>query len=104
MRHVPPTAGVGPTLPARAGLALAPAGPNPFHGATTLEYSLPRASDVRIEVLDVEGREVALLANQNEDAGSRRVTWEAKDAAAGLYFAKLTTGQGSATARLLLLR
>jgi minor extracellular serine protease Vpr len=104
MRRVLVTTGDAPPTRTPDRLELSVSGPTPFHGATTLEYSLPRPSSMRLDIIDVTGRRVARLANGWEDAGTRQVVWQAGPAAPGLYFARLTTPQGLATLRLLLLR
>ena len=64
----------GETLPTE--FAFFPARPNPFSGATTLRFDLPRASAVRFEVFDVQGRRVATLANETRLAGHHTLGWD----------------------------
>lgn len=64
--------------------------PNPFNPLTTLKYALPAAGEVSLVVLDVLGREVALLANGSREAGYYSATWNATEEASGVYFAHLT--------------
>ena len=89
---VSPVAAEGP--PAR--LALVPARPNPFAGATTLVYELPKPADVRLVVYDVAGRARRTLVSGRADTGSHAVVWNGRDdagraVAPGLYFVRLET-------------
>ncbi len=82
---------------------LANAYPNPFNPSTTIEYTLPRAADVRITVYDVVGREVATLLNSSREAGRYSVSWNAADQASGLYFVRMeAAGQADVTKVMLM--
>ena len=59
--------------------------PNPFNPSTTIRFAVSERSRVRIAVYDVLGREVALLANEETEAGNFEKVWNA-NAASGLYF------------------
>jgi len=93
---------------ARGGLALAPPAPNPARGSLRLTFDLPRAMRVRLEVLDVQGRAVATLAEGDFSAGRHERAWNASvagtRAAAGLYFVRLETPEGRRVRRVALLR
>jgi hypothetical protein len=112
-RHVtyPPTGGpeVGPG-PAPAGLALAPAAPNPFRSGTELRFTLPEAGPVDLDVIDVRGRLVArVLAGDLRAAGSHAVSWRGRDAAgravaSGVYFLRLRAAGEVRTRKVLRLR
>jgi len=72
--------------------------PNPFAGATVIEFALPRADHVGLEVFDAAGRRVRTLeAAGARSAGTHRTNWDGRrdDGAAagpGLYFVRLATG------------
>jgi len=75
--------------------ALAQNYPNPFNPITIIQYDLPSASSVRLEIFDVLGRRVATLVNTTQSAGTHIYTLRA-DAlllASGVYF--ITCKQGS---------
>ncbi len=90
---------LAPSPPAT--LAAAPAGfrlvgnhPNPFAGATTVSYELPRAGTVELVVYDVLGRRVRVLVSGERVAGPHEAVWDGRDdagrpAAAGLYLYRL---------------
>jgi hypothetical protein len=93
-------AGPAPTVVA---LALAPRR-NPARGAVALDFALPRAGHVTLEVLDLAGRRVATLVDGLRPAGSGAATFDPSGGAAGVYFARLRTEQGARTAKLVVTR
>ena len=78
--------------------------PNPFNPATQITYELPTASDVRLEVFDMTGRQVALLVNGNVAAGSHTVTFNAMNLSSGVYIYRLTVGSVVLSRKLTLLK
>jgi len=78
--------------------------PNPFNATTTLTFSLPEASDVRLSVFDLSGREVASLENGKLEAGNHSATWNAEGFTSGIYFVKIETPAFSATKKVTLVR
>ena len=83
--------------------------PNPFSSATQLVYVLPDRGRHRIAVYDVGGREVAVLEDGVQPAGSHVVTWDGHDAqgrrlASGTYFVRLELDGRSEVAKVTLAR
>lgn len=78
--------------------------PNPFRGSTTFRFALPRPAQVELSIYDVAGRLVTRLVDGTRPAGSHVVTWKARNAASGTYFARFTTGGFTRTERIQLLR
>jgi hypothetical protein len=78
--------------------------PNPFNAQCVIEYALPTPSHVRLEVLDIVGRKVAILANEEQAAGYHQVTWNAKDQPSGMYFYRLQAGDFIETKKMLLMK
>jgi len=90
-------------------LTLKPNYPNPFTASTTLQFTLPEATDVHLAVYDLLGREVGVLAEGYLTAGLHEVTWEAQTATgtpagSGVYIARLRAGSTTHTERLVLVR
>jgi hypothetical protein len=75
---------------------------SPVRGAAVISYALPRAGDVSLVVYDATGRPIQTLANGRRDAGRYAATWNARGAAAGIYFCALESG-GSRTSRKIVL-
>ncbi|MBA4311469.1 MAG: hypothetical protein C0417_02450 [Chlorobiaceae bacterium] len=63
--------------------------PNPFNPTTSIKYQLPFNSQVKLKIYTVLGQQVALLTDEIQQAGIKSATWNANDAASGVYFYKL---------------
>lgn len=90
-------------------LALSAPKPNPFRGGTRIPFSLDRTTNVTLDVLDVAGRVVATLVDGTREAGAHSAHWQGMDdrgrpLSAGLYLARMRTGAGDRTQRLILLQ
>lgn len=86
-------------------LALAPVRPNPTTGSATIRYALPREGNVRLQVMDIQGREVARLESGSRPAGEHTVTWNARRGdrtiGAGLYLVRLEAEGRTLTRRVV---
>ena len=78
--------------------------PNPFNPITTITYSLPTEAAVRLTVLNLLGQEVATLVEEVQKADAYELTWEAGDAASGIYFYQLRAGEVTLTRKMVLIR
>jgi hypothetical protein len=78
--------------------------PNPFNYSTTIPYFLTEEEHVRLAIIDLLGREVAVLIDELQLAGERSVEFDAGQLTGGVYFYRLQAGSYSETKRLLLLR
>ncbi len=84
-------------------LALA-VGPNPARGATTAVVDLPEAGDVRVAVVDMLGREVAVAFAGALEAGRQSVAIGADALPAGVYVVVLDAGGQRLTRSLTVVR
>lgn len=115
----PPQAPPAPVeAPDSANLAPAEAGgrpplvgiwPNPFNPVTRIGFSLAEAGPVRLDIVDLAGRCVAVLVDGPMEAGSHAVDWDAGRGSgsilsAGTYFVRLRAGDAVATRKVLYLR
>ncbi|MHB1688190.1 MAG: DUF7619 domain-containing protein, partial [Ignavibacteriaceae bacterium] len=66
--------------------------PNPFNPSTIIEYDIPKYSDVRLDVFDILGRNIATLVNDKKAAGSYKVEFNASRLASGVYFYRIQAG------------
>ena len=74
--------------------------PNPAARGVTLQYELPEATEVRIAVYDVLGREVARPITQKQLAGRTQTRLSLSGLASGVYFVRLTAAGSTQTRRL----
>jgi len=84
--------------------ALSQSYPNPFNVKTTINYQLPIANHVKLEVYNLLGQKLGTLVDEKQEAGYRSVIWDASDVSSGLYFYKLTAGDFSETRRMMLVK
>ncbi|MEM1042502.1 MAG: T9SS type A sorting domain-containing protein [Bacteroidota bacterium] len=87
-----------------AAFALGAAYPNPFRSSATVPFELGEAGRVRLAVLDVLGREVAVLHEGVLAAGAHRATLDGSRLASGVYLVVLEAGGQRQATRVLLLR
>jgi choice-of-anchor C domain-containing protein len=75
-------------------LAFAPVSPDPVRGVGRMRFTLAQAGHVRLAVHDIQGRQVALLANADLPAGPHGIDFSpsAWNASPGLYLATLQAG------------
>jgi immune inhibitor A len=89
-------------------LALEPARPSPMRGTGRIGFVLPREARARLSVLDLQGREVAVLADGVFPAGRHTAMWDGSTerglAPAGLYFVRLSAEGRVFSQRLVRLR
>lgn len=92
-------------VPPRA-FALSLPRPSPSAGPVALAFAVPREADVRLSVLDVQGRELQTLASGRHAPGRYTVHWDGRGGAgrvpAGLYFVRLLTPDRSFVHRMVL--
>ncbi|MBU1071799.1 hypothetical protein KKG45_00980 [bacterium] len=88
-------------------LVLAGNYPNPFNPSTKVIFSLPRAGEVDLDVVDVRGHLVRALHSGPMAAGRHGVAWDGTDdlghgVASGVYFARLRHDGRELTHKMLL--
>ena len=84
--------------------ALLPNYPNPFNPTTTMRYALPEASNVYLAVYDLTGKQVAVLADGFQDAGTYEVAFDGSGLASGVYLTRMETLAGVFTRQMILLK
>lgn len=78
--------------------------PNPFNPSTTINFSLPEASNLKLDIYTLTGELVINLANDYMPAGNHQVTFNAAGLTSGIYLYKLTAGDYSSTKKMTLLK
>ncbi|MGE5432844.1 MAG: M4 family metallopeptidase [Syntrophomonadaceae bacterium] len=83
--------------------------PNPFNPTTTIRYSLPAGTDVKVVVYDISGRRVAELVNNFQAPGTYNVTWNGMNdmgerVSSGIYFCNIRAGNFEKTTKMNLLK
>jgi hypothetical protein len=78
--------------------------PNPFNPATAISYRLSAISVVKLSVFDVLGREVALLVQEQKEAGYYSVQWNASGLPSGVYLYQLRAGSFVETRKMVVMK
>jgi hypothetical protein len=78
--------------------------PNPFNAQTTIQYSLPIQSTVKIDIFDILGRRIKTLAEEIKPAGDHQAIWDASGQSSGIYFYRIKAGDKAETKKMVLLK
>jgi len=60
--------------------------PNPFNPQTTIRYQLPSEGRVKMDVFNSLGQHVVRLVDEDAQAGSHSMQWDAREQPSGVYF------------------
>ncbi len=92
-------------------IALHQSQPNPFRGATTIQYELPVgiSGEIKLAIYNVIGQQVRVLVQGELGAGYHRARWEGKDdlgriVPGGIYFYRLEGKDFAEVKKLVLAR
>lgn len=83
---------------------LYPAYPNPCNAGMTLEFDLPRAVEVSLQMYNLRGEVVDRLVEAGLQPGRYRYRWDAGGQPSGLYFYRLRAAAQVRTGKVLLIR
>jgi hypothetical protein len=78
--------------------------PNPFNPLTTISYSVPERSRVRLEIFNAIGQKVTQLVDEIQPPGTYLATWSGEGRASGVYLYRLDSGGFSQTRKMILLK
>ncbi len=78
--------------------------PNPFNPTTNIQFSIPEANHVSLNIYDLLGKEVAMLVNERKSAGSYTYEFDGSNLSSGIYIYKLQAGNFTATKKLILMK
>ncbi len=78
-----------------------PAYPNPFNSSTSIDVAITRDSHVRIEVLNMFGQLVEILANEEMGTGNLRLNWTPAGHKPGVYMIKVMAGESNYISKVI---
>jgi serine protease AprX len=92
-----------PVVP--SGVLLSSISPNPVYSTVLFDVYVLNAGQVEISVFDIYGRKTAVIDSGSLPQGSNSFAWEVPDSMSnGIYFVTVSSGSGSAVARMIILR
>jgi hypothetical protein len=78
--------------------------PNPFNPSTTIEFSLPEVSNVKLTIYDALGQKVTVLVNTSLQAGRYSYQWDARNVSTGMYIYELRTDKFASIKKMMILK
>lgn len=78
--------------------------PNPFNPVTTIKFSLPQKSNVRLIVYNSLGQKVETLLNELLKAGYHQIKFSGNNISSGIYFYRLDAGKYHSIKKMILLK
>jgi hypothetical protein len=83
--------------------------PNPFNPVTTIAFGLAKSEYVILEIYNAKGSKVRTVVAGNLSGGTYRRIWTGTDdnglaLSSGIYFLRMTAGNYTSTAKLVLLK
>ncbi|MFU8813183.1 MAG: alpha-amylase family glycosyl hydrolase, partial [Balneolaceae bacterium] len=79
--------------------------PNPFNPTTQIQYTVPQAGQVKLEVFDMLGRRVTTLVNtDNHPSGQHTVTFDASGLSSGVYLTRLSSASQVLVRKMTLIK
>lgn len=83
--------------------------PNPFNATTLINYGLPDAAQVKIDIFNVMGQKVRSLVDEYQTAGYKSVVWDGKansgsTVASGVYFARVQAGSHTQAKKMMVIK
>jgi len=78
--------------------------PNPFNPSTSIKFGIPASSNVTLKVFNALGEEVAKLINENLEAGSYTVNFDASGLPSGIYIYTLQTNDQVLSKKMTLIK
>lgn len=78
--------------------------PNPFNPSTVIRYRLLETNEVRLEVFDILGRQVAILVNGQVQTGFHEINFDGSNLSSGVYLYRLRTGSQVLTGKMMLMK
>lgn len=78
--------------------------PNPFAQQTTVELALSEQADVKVQVYNVLGQQVATVADGQMEPGNHKLEWDGSSLSSGVYFVRMEAGDVTDTHKITVVR
>ncbi len=90
----------------QGGYALLQNFPNPFNPSTKIKYNIPEGADglTTLKIYDLLGKEIEVLVNKEQSAGSYEVEFNGRDLPSGVYIYTMSNGSFSSSRKFILMK
>lgn len=78
--------------------------PNPFNPNTKIRVTIPKSNLITLKVFDLLGNEISTLINEERQAGSFEVEFDASNLASGIYLYRLQSGNNITVRKMVYLK
>ncbi|MFQ6032962.1 MAG: T9SS type A sorting domain-containing protein, partial [Candidatus Zixiibacteriota bacterium] len=83
--------------------------PNPFNPQTSIQFDLPKDTEVRLTIYNILGQKVKTLVDERLRAGHKQVLWDGKnekgkEVSSGIYFYRIQAGDFSETKKMTIIK
>ena len=83
--------------------------PNPFNPSTTIEYQIPKAGNVKVNIYNITGQLIRTIENSFKNAGAYKVNWDSRNnfnqsVASGIYLFQVKYENSFLTKKLILVK
>ena len=78
--------------------------PNPFNPSTTIKFSIPKKSTVKLTIYNQLGELIQTLVNEEKSTGTYEIAFNGQDLVSGIYFYRLNAGDFVETKKMILLK
>ena len=78
--------------------------PNPFNPQTKIKFDISKQGLTELKVFDITGKQISTLLNEELNAGTYEVDFNAGEFPSGTYFYRLTSDNFSQTKKMMLIK
>ncbi|MBD3169773.1 MAG: T9SS type A sorting domain-containing protein, partial [candidate division Zixibacteria bacterium] len=78
--------------------------PNPFNASTSINFTLPEPSQVKLNVYNLAGQLVDDVIDARMTAGEHNLHWDGSTYPSGVYYYKLVIGENVFDGKMTLLK
>ena len=78
--------------------------PNPFNPVTSITYGLPENGNVKLNVYNIQGRQIETLVNTFQTTGYHSINWNASSYPSGVYLIRMDSGDFTQTQKVVLVK
>jgi photosystem II stability/assembly factor-like uncharacterized protein len=63
--------------------------PNPFNATSNIKYKIEKASNIKLIIFDISGKEIATIADKKQNPGEYQMRFDGNNLSSGIYFYSL---------------